>query len=154
LDPSGENVDHHEIYCPDVANLIYKPSSESDFDSGREVFMVGQRDPHAAANQSTEEIALMTKVKIVRAARLPREANKAARKSHRGQQDDSGASDEEVEDGATSRGTTPSSTGNVQQVVTDFGIGLGHFTNKSSRLSGKLSRFTACLCTMHWPLRS
>jgi hypothetical protein len=41
LDPFGDRVHHHKIYRPEVADPIYKPSSESDSDSDREVFMVG-----------------------------------------------------------------------------------------------------------------
>jgi hypothetical protein len=41
LDPSGAHIDHHEICCLDAIDPIYKPSSESDYDGGREVFMVG-----------------------------------------------------------------------------------------------------------------
>jgi hypothetical protein len=33
-DPSGDNINHHEIYCPDAVDSIYKPSSESDSDGG------------------------------------------------------------------------------------------------------------------------
>jgi hypothetical protein len=41
LDPSGDRVDHHEIGCLEAADPIYKPSSGSNFDGDREVFMVG-----------------------------------------------------------------------------------------------------------------
>jgi hypothetical protein len=54
LDPSGDYIDHHEIYCPEVADPIYKPSSEFDSDGGREIFIVGQGDP--PTNQIEEEI--------------------------------------------------------------------------------------------------
>jgi hypothetical protein len=54
-DCSGDNIDHHEICCPDAVHPIYKPSPESDPDGGREVFMVVQCEP--TASQTTEEIA-------------------------------------------------------------------------------------------------
>jgi hypothetical protein len=44
--------------------------------------------------------------------------------------------------------TTLSSTCNIQQVVTDSRIGLGHFTKKSDGSSGNASRFTTRLYTM------
>jgi hypothetical protein len=105
LDPSGNNVDHHMICCPDAAHPICKPSPESDSDGGREVFMVGQGEP--PANQTEAEIAQAAEAEIARAARLAREADKVVRKRHRGQQDDSGVSGDEAEDGAVSGGHHP-----------------------------------------------
>jgi hypothetical protein len=61
--------------------------------------MVGHDEP---PNQTTEEIAREAEAEIVRAARLAREADKAAGKRHRGWQNDSRASKDEDEDGAAS----------------------------------------------------
>jgi hypothetical protein len=51
-------------------------------------------------------------------------------------------------------GTTPSSNSSILQTENNSRIGLGHFTKKSARSSGKASRFTAHLHTMLWPLGS
>jgi hypothetical protein len=64
--------------------------------------MVGQGE--SLANQTEEEIDQATEAEMARAARLAHEADKAARKRHRGRQDDSRASEDEAEDGATSGG--------------------------------------------------
>jgi hypothetical protein len=55
LDPSGDNAGHCNICCLIDADPIYKSLSESDSDSGQEIFMVGQGEP--SANQTKEEIA-------------------------------------------------------------------------------------------------
>jgi hypothetical protein len=55
LDPSGDNAGHCNIYCLVDADPICKSLSESDSDSGQEIFMVGQGEP--SANQTKEEIA-------------------------------------------------------------------------------------------------
>jgi hypothetical protein len=115
--------------------------------------MVGQGEP--LANQTVEEITRAAKVEIARVARLAREADKVAKKRHRGRQDDSRAFEDEVEDGAASvrgGGTIPSSTGNIWLTVTDSEIDLRHSTRKSAGSSGKASMFTARLHTMLWPL--
>jgi hypothetical protein len=54
LGPSRDHVNHHMVCCPDIADLIYKPSSESDSNGGQEVFMVGQGE--RPTNQIEEEI--------------------------------------------------------------------------------------------------
>jgi hypothetical protein len=101
-DPSGDKADHHEIGCPTAVDPINQPPPEFDSDSGREVYMVGQGEP--ATNQTTLQIAREADDEIARATRLAQEANEAAEKRHRGQQDNSGSSDGEAGDGAVSRG--------------------------------------------------
>jgi hypothetical protein len=59
------------------------------------------------ANQIVEEITQVAEADIARAAQLAREADMAARKRHRGQQDDLGAFEDEAEDGAASGGHHP-----------------------------------------------
>jgi hypothetical protein len=44
-DPSGDKADHHRIACPVTANPIYQSPTESDFNGGREVYMVWQGEP-------------------------------------------------------------------------------------------------------------
>jgi hypothetical protein len=78
------------------------PLLEPDSDGSDEVFMVGQGDP--PTDQTEAETAQAAEAKIAQAARLAREADKAARKRHHSQQDDSGASEDEDEDGAASKG--------------------------------------------------
>jgi hypothetical protein len=67
-DPSGDNCNHHEICCPDVADPIYKPSLESKSDGGPKVFMVGKANP--PANQTNAEIARAAEAEIARVAQL------------------------------------------------------------------------------------
>jgi hypothetical protein len=67
--------------------------------------MVGQGEP--SSNQTEEEFSRASEVEIAQATRLTREADKAAGKRHWGQQDDSGASKDEAEDGAASGGHHP-----------------------------------------------
>jgi hypothetical protein len=40
-DPSGDNGNHHEIYCLAIADPIYKSSPKSNFDSSQVVYIVG-----------------------------------------------------------------------------------------------------------------
>jgi hypothetical protein len=87
--PSGDSVDHHEICCPTVIDPIYKPSLESDSDSGQEVFMVGQGEP--PTDQTTKVIVWDVEAIIFWATHFALEADKATKKRHRGLQDDSGA---------------------------------------------------------------
>jgi hypothetical protein len=104
-DPSGDNVNHHEICCPDVADPIYKPSLESKSDGGPKVFMVGKANP--PANQTNAEIARAAEAEIARVAQLAWEADKAAEKTHRNWQDDSEALGDEAEDDVASGGAPP-----------------------------------------------
>jgi hypothetical protein len=43
-EPLGDHIDYNGISCPKAANLIYKPLSGFNSDSGHDVFMVGQRE--------------------------------------------------------------------------------------------------------------
>jgi hypothetical protein len=70
--------------------------------------MVGQGDPHPSPpNKMEEEIVQEAEVKLARATRLAREADKVAGKRHRGRQDDSGTSEDEGENGVTYKGHHP-----------------------------------------------
>jgi hypothetical protein len=74
---------------------------------------------------------------------LAQEADKAARKRHQDLQNDSEAYEDEAEDVVTSGGSTSCSTGINRLVEIDSKIGLGRSMKKSTRSSGRVSRFTA-----------
>jgi hypothetical protein len=61
-DLEGDNMDHHEIYCPIAADPIYKPSSEFESDGRQKVFLVWQGETFA--NQTEEEIARAAEAEI------------------------------------------------------------------------------------------
>jgi K+/H+ antiporter YhaU regulatory subunit KhtT len=42
-DPVGDKADHTLAVLVATTDLIYQPSPESDFESGGEVYMVGER---------------------------------------------------------------------------------------------------------------
>jgi hypothetical protein len=67
LDPSRDCIDHNGISCLKVVDPIYKPSSGSASDGGREVFMVGQGEP---PNQTVEVITKEAEEEIAWAAWL------------------------------------------------------------------------------------
>jgi hypothetical protein len=130
-DPLGDNANHHKICCSATIDPNYKSLLESDSDSGWEVFMVGSGEP--PIDQTVEEIVWEAKTEIERLACLACEADKATEKTHQGQQDDSGASEDEAKDGAASGGITPSTTDSAPQDGSDSGTALECFTRKSTR---------------------
>jgi hypothetical protein len=44
LDPAGDKADHTLTIPTATTDLLYQPSSESNYDYGREVYKVGQGD--------------------------------------------------------------------------------------------------------------
>jgi hypothetical protein len=55
IDPSRDKAGHNQIGFLAITDLIYHSPSESDFEGGREVYMVGQGEQ--PAEKTTEEIA-------------------------------------------------------------------------------------------------
>jgi hypothetical protein len=134
LDPSRDNADHQEICCPVAADPIYKMPSESNSDGGQEVFMVGQRLPEQ----------LIWSKKLIRHPRKGIMTSKMSQEHLR----------RKLRMVPPLEGTTPSSTVNVRPAATGSGFVLGRFMKKLAKLCGKVSRFTARLHTMLWPLGS
>jgi hypothetical protein len=54
-DPSRDKAGHNQIGFLAITDLIYHSLSESDFEGGREVYMVGQGEQ--PTEKTTEEIA-------------------------------------------------------------------------------------------------
>jgi hypothetical protein len=102
-DPTKDKADNTLAILAATTDPIYWRSSESNFEYGREVYMVGQSDqpPEKTAEETQQE----AEEEIARAERLGRELDK--RKGHNGLQDDSEGLEDEHRDGAPLRRQHP-----------------------------------------------
>jgi hypothetical protein len=86
----------------------FMPSSESDTDNIREVFMLGQNDPQA--DQTDQEIVDATAAEITRSKKLTKDVKKAAGKKlipPQGRDGKLTSTDEDDGDDTNSRGHHP-----------------------------------------------
>jgi hypothetical protein len=102
-DPAKDKAYHTLATQTAAIDLICSPSSESDSEYGREVFMVEQGGKPQEKN--AEEIQREAEEEIARAEHLARELDK--RKGHNGLQENSGGSEDEHSDGAPTRRNHP-----------------------------------------------
>jgi hypothetical protein len=102
-DPAGDKADHTLAIPVARTYPICQSPSEFDSEGGKEVYMMGNREE--LLDKSIEEIQRKIDEELTRATRVAREAERGKR--HNGQQDDSGASEEEPRDGAPTRRNHP-----------------------------------------------
>jgi hypothetical protein len=98
-DPIGDKADHTLTVPAATIDPIYQSSLESDSKGGREVYMVGNVEE--LPEKTVEETQREADKEIAHVARVAKEAKRGKR--HNGQQDDSGALDDEPRDGAPVR---------------------------------------------------
>jgi hypothetical protein len=99
MDLAKVGADHTLAAQTTTSDPINLPSSESDFEYGREVYMVEQGCE--MSEKTTNELQREAEEVIARAKRLARELDK--RKGHNDLQDDSGGSEAEHPDRAPTR---------------------------------------------------
>jgi hypothetical protein len=98
-DPTRDKTDHTLAISVATTDPIYQSSLEIDSEGGGEVYIVGNREE--LLDKMVKEIKWEVDKEIAHAAHLARETERGKR--HNGQQDNSGASDDELRDGAPMR---------------------------------------------------
>jgi hypothetical protein len=139
MDPVEDRADHTLAAQATATDPIYSPSSGSDSEYGREVYMVEQGGE--LPDKTTEELQREADEEIACAERLARELDK--RKGHNGLHDDLGGSEDEHLDGALQGGTNLSSTHNATLTEIDSDIDQGQSVRNSVWSSTMESKFTA-----------
>jgi hypothetical protein len=84
-DPAGDKADHTLAVLVATTDPIYQSPSESDFEGGREVYMVGNGEE--LPDKTVKEIQWETDEELTRTTHLLREAKRGKR--HNDLQDDS-----------------------------------------------------------------
>jgi hypothetical protein len=150
FDLTRDRVDHHEICCPIIAYPIYKSMTllNSDSDDDWEILMVRQGEP--PIGQTKEEITWAVEAEIAQAEKLVRNTNKVVAKKHVSPWDQCDGSkdlEKQAGDGATSGGTTLSSTDVALVIGRDYEHEAAHCRRNSVVSSGRVSKCTTC-----WPI--